>query len=74
MRPFICPYCAKSHTQADNLKIHIKKIHPEEPIPSVEEMREMMSTAYHSPNLYSALTQDGTQWKDFKKSFFRTCL
>jgi len=64
MRPFICPYCAKSHTQADNLKIHIKKIHPEEPIPSVEEMREMMSTAYHSPNLYSALTQDGTQWKD----------
>jgi len=61
MRPFICPYCAKSHTQADNLKIHIKKIHPEEPIPSVEEMREMMSTAYHSPNLYSALTQDGTQ-------------
>jgi hypothetical protein len=27
-------------------------------------MREMMSTAYHSPNLYSALTQDGTQWKD----------
>ena len=56
MRPFICPYCAKSHTQADNLKIHIKKIHPELPLPSLEEMREMMSSAYSAPALYSALT------------------
>ena len=56
MRPFICPYCTKSHTQADNLKIHIKKVHPDCPLPSVEEMREMMYNAYNSPALYSALT------------------
>ena len=71
MTPFICAYCPKSYSQADNLKIHIEKIHPEEPIHSMKEMHEMMSTAYHSPNLYSALTQDG---KDFEKSFFCTCL
>ena len=41
----------ETDTQADNLKIYIKMIHPEEPIPSVEEMREMISTAYHFPNL-----------------------
>ena len=56
MRPFICPYCTKSHTQADNLKIHIKKVHPDCPLPSVEDMREMMYNAYNSPALYSALT------------------
>ena len=56
MRPFICPYCSKSHTQADNLKIHIKKTPPELPLPSLEELREMMSSAYSAPALYSALT------------------
>ena len=56
MRPFICPYCSKSHTQGDNLKIHIKKVHPEYPLPSNEDLREMMYSAYSSPNLYSALT------------------
>jgi len=38
MRPFICPYCKRSHTQVDNLKIHIKKMHPTEPVPTSEEM------------------------------------
>ena len=59
MRPFICPYCSKSHTQADNLKIHIKKTHPLCPLPSLEDMREMMSSAYSAPALYSALTLHG---------------
>ena len=57
MRPFICPYCSKSHTQADNLKIHIRKAHPQFPVPGVGEMREMMAAAYNSPALYSALTE-----------------
>ena len=56
MRPFICPYCSKSHTQGDNLKIHIRKVHPEYPVPTVDELREMMFNAYNSPALYSALT------------------
>jgi len=38
------------------LKIHIKKIHPDLPLPSVEAMRDMMNTAYGAPALYSALT------------------
>ena len=57
-RPFICPYCSKSHTQADNLKIHIRKVHPQFPVPGVGEMREMMAAAYTSPALYSALTEN----------------
>lgn len=56
MRPFVCPYCSKSHTQGDNLKIHIRKMHPEYPLPSNDEMRGMMYSAYSSPNLFSALT------------------
>ena len=56
-RPFICPYCSKSHTQADNLKIHIRKVHPQFPVPGLGEMREMMAAAYTSPTLCSALTE-----------------
>ena len=56
MRPFVCPYCSKSHTQGDNLKIHIRKAHPECAVPSVQEMRDMLVRAYHAPALYSALT------------------
>ena len=44
-RPFHCPYCQRPHTQADNLKIHIRKIHPDMPMPSLEQMRELTSSS-----------------------------
>ena len=42
-RPFLCPYCQRPHTQADNLKIHIRKIHPDLPMPSLDQMRDIYS-------------------------------
>lgn len=52
-RPFHCPYCQRPHTQADNLKIHIRKIHPDLPMPSIEQMKEMTSSSSSSSTMPS---------------------
>ncbi|KAK8387775.1 hypothetical protein O3P69_018330 [Scylla paramamosain] len=33
VKPFRCPYCPHAANIKDNLKLHIRKIHPGEPLP-----------------------------------------